>query len=340
MAPALKSKGFMLPITMKTILDLSRNFMESRILLTGAELNLFTLLASSPLTAQEVAARIGTNLRALIIVLDALAAMELLVKKEGRYSCPPEISSLLSEKSPESILPMVQHMAHVWQRWSKLTQKVKGREEPDKSAESQEANQISAFIGAMHAIAARLAPGIVAAVNAETARNLLDVGGASGTYTMAFLRAAPKMRATLFDKPEVIPIARKRLAEAGFLDRVILMGGDFYLDEFPSGHDLVFVSAIIHQNTPEQNLSLYQKGFRALLPGGRIVIRDHIMEPDRTQPRDGAIFAVNMLVGTFGGNTYTYEEIYAGLEQAGFTRIGLLQKGEKMDGLVEGFKPT
>jgi hypothetical protein len=63
------------------------------------------------------------------------------------------------------------------------------------------------------------------------------------------------------------------------------------------------------------------------------------MEPDRTQPRDGAIFAVNMLVGTPGGNTYTYEEIYAGLEQAGFTRIRLLQKGEKMDGLVEGFKP-
>jgi len=335
----LKSEGFMLPITLKTILDLSRNFMESRILLTGAELNLFTLLASSPLTAQEVAARIGANLRALIIVLDALAAMELLAKKEGKYFCPPEISFQLSEKSSESILPMVQHMAHVWQRWSKLTKKVKGQEEPGKPTESQEANQIPAFIGAMHAIAARLAPGIVATVNPGTARNLLDVGGASGTYTLAFLRAVPEMRATLFDKPEVIPIARKRLAEAGILDRVTLVGGDFYLDEFPPAHDLVFVSAIIHQNTPEQNLGLYQKAFRALLSGGRIVIRDHIMEPDRTQPRDGAIFAVNMLVGTPGGNTYTYEEIHAGLEKAGFTRIHLLQKGEKMDGLVEGFKP-
>jgi len=147
------------------------------------------------------------------------------------------------------------------------------------------------------------------------------------------------MRATLFDKPEVIPIARERLAEAGFLDRVTLVGGDFYLDEFPSGHDLVFVSAIIHQNTPEQNLGLYQKGFRALLPGGRIVIRDHVMEPDRTQPRDGAIFAVNMLVGTPGGNTYTYEEIYAGLEQAGFTRIRLLQKGRKWMGWLRGSSP-
>ncbi len=327
-------------ITPQTILDLARNFMESRVLLTGAELNLFTLLASEPLSAEEVVARTGANLRALTILLDALAAMELLVKQEGRYSCRPAISSLLSEKGPESILPMVHHMAHVWQRWSQLTEKVKGRVEPGKPIESQEANQIPAFIGAMHSIAAKLAPGIVAAVNPGTARNLLDVGGASGTYTLAFLRAVPGMRATLFDKPEVIPIARRCLGEAGVLDRITLVGGDFYHDEFPPGHDLALISAIIHQNSRGENLDLYRKVFRALVPGGRIVIRDHIMEPDRTRPRDGAIFAVNMLVGTRGGNTYTFEEIHTDLVQAGFVRIRLLQQGKRMDGLVEGFKPS
>jgi len=316
------------PITIQTILDLSRNFMESRILLTGAELNLFTLLAPKPLSAEEVASRTGANLRALTILLDALAAMELLLKQEGRYSCPPAISPLLSEKTPESILPMVHHMAHVWQRWSNLTERVKGREEPAKPNESQEANQTIAFIGAMHTIAAKLAPGIVAAVNPGTARNLLDVGGASGTYTLAFLRAVPGMRATLFDKPEVIPIARRRLGEAAVLDRITLVGGDFYRDEFPPGHDLALISAIIHQNSPGENLDLYRKVFRALVPGGRIIIRDHIMEPDRTRPRDGAIFAVNMLVATRGGNTYTFEEIHAGLVQAGFVRVRLLQQGE------------
>jgi len=327
-------------ITSQTILELARNFMESRVLLTGAELNLFTLLASKPLSAEEVASRTGANLRALTILLDALAAMELLVKQEGRYSSPPAISSLLSEKGPESILPMVHHMAHVWQRWSNLTERVKGREDPGKPIESQEANKITAFIGAMHAVAARLAPGVVAAVNPGTAGNLLDVGGASGTYTLAFLRAVPGMRATLFDKPEVIPIARRRLGEAGILERITLVGGDFYRDEFPPGHDLALISAIIHQNSPGENLDLYRKVFRALLPGGRIIIRDHIMEPDRTRPRDGALFAVNMLVATRGGKTYTFEEIHTGLVQAGFVRIRLLQHGERMDGLVEGFKPS
>jgi predicted O-methyltransferase YrrM len=326
-------------INPQTIPELARNFMESRILLTGAELDLFTLLTSGSLSAEEVASRTGADLRALTIVLDALAAMELLVKREGKYSCPPAISSLLSKDSPESVLPMVHHMAHVWQRWSKLTDRVRGKEEKDKDSAVPETSEIPAFIGAMHAIAAKLAPRIVAAVGAGKARNLLDVGGASGTYTLAFLQAVPDMRATLFDRPEVIEMARKRLQEAGLLSRATLVGGDFYRDEFPGGYDLAWVSAIIHQNSPRQNLDLYRKIFRALTPGGKIVIRDHIMEPDRTRPRDGAIFAVNMLAATAGGNTYTCEEIQSGLAEAGFVRVRLLQKGERMDGLVEGFKP-
>ncbi len=326
-------------ITPQTILELARNFMESRILLTGAELDLFTLLSPGPLSAQEAAERTGADLRALTIVLDALAAMELLVKREGRYTCPPAVSALLSRNSPESVLPMVHHMAHVWQRWSNLTDVAGNRKKPGRQATPPEAGETMAFIGAMHAIAAKLAPGIVAAVGAGRAKNLLDVGGASGTYTLAFLKAFPEMRATLFDRPEVVEMARQRLGEAGLLERTALAGGDFYRDELPPGHDLAFLSAIIHQNSPQQNLDLYRKIFRALVPGGRIVIRDHVMEPDRTRPRDGAIFAVNMLVGTAGGNTYTYEEIHAGLVEAGFVRVRLLHKGEKMDGLVEGFKP-
>ena len=326
-------------ISPQVILDLARNFMESRILLTAAELNLFTLLTPDSLSAEEVAIRTGADLRALTIVLDALAAMDLLAKREGRYSCTPAVSALLSQDSPQSILPMVHHMAHVWQRWSKLTDVVGGQKETGKGPAGQEAGEIQAFIGAMHAIADKLAPEIVAAVGPGAARNLLDVGGASGTYTLAFLQSVPEMRATLFDRPEVIEMARKRLQEAGVLSRTTLVGGDFYRDEFPGGHDLAWVSAIIHQNSPRQNVGLYRKIFRALVPAGRIVIRDHIMEPDRTRPRDGAIFAVNMLVATTGGNTYTYEEVQTGLAEAGFVRTRLLQKGERMDALVEGFKP-
>ena len=122
-------------------------------------------------------------------------------------------------------------------------------------------------------------------------------------------------------------MARERLAEAGVLDRVRLVAGDFYRNELPGGHDLALLSAIIHQNSPEENVDLFRKVFHALVSGGRIVIRDHVMEPDRTEPKDGAIFAVNMLVNTEGGSTYTYEEIRSWLEEAGFVNVRYLKSG-------------
>jgi len=321
------------------ILKLARNFMESRILLSGAELNLFTILSRSPLSAQELSDRIGADLRAINILLDALTAMELLNKHGGTYYCAPSISPFLSDDSPRSVLPMVLHMAHLWKRWSRLTGVSMGANDRENSAVPfRDTDEMRAFIGAMHVIAEPRAQEIIAAVDPEKANTLLDVGGASGTYTIAFLQNNPEMKATLFDRSEVIEMARERFEKAGMLDRVTLVSGDFYEDEFPDGHGLAFVSAIIHQNSPEQNVDLYKKVFNALNRGGRIVIRDHVMEPDRIHPRDGAIFAVNMLMGTAGGGTYTYEEIETGLQQAGFTAVRLIKKGEHMDALVEAFK--
>ena len=146
------------------------------------------------------------------------------------------------------------------------------------------------------------------------------------------------MKATVFDLPPVVEMARERIEEAGMMDRVTLVPGDFYKDELPPGHDLAFLSAIIHQNSLEQNQELYHKVFRSLDPGGRIVIRDHVMSLDRTQPEDGAIFAVNMLVNTTGGGTYTFDEINEGLTEAGFVGVKQLQS-KGMLSLVEAFKP-
>jgi ubiquinone/menaquinone biosynthesis C-methylase UbiE len=327
-------------MTPEEILKMAQGFMESRILHSAAELNLFTILQKSPLSAQKVAEKTGGDVRALSTLLDAVAAMGLLIKRNCKYQCDGAIAHLLADDSPVTILPMVRHMASLWPRWSRLTDIAKGipaaTEEFDFSRNDEE---LQAFIGAMHSIGAPLAQRIAAAVNTGASRALIDIGGGSGTYTMAFLRAVPEMKATLFDLPEVIEMARERLGREGLLDRVTLVAGSFYHDELPGGNDLALLSAIIHSNSPEENLDLYRKTFRSLKPGGRILIRDHIMEPDRTHPKDGAIFAINMLVGTSGGSTYTYEEIKGGLSQAGFTKIRLIQQGEHMDGIVEGFKP-
>jgi predicted O-methyltransferase YrrM len=324
----------------EVILKLSQGFMESRILLSAAELNLFTLLAQAPLSAPEVAARIHGNAQALSTLLDAVAAMGLLSKKGRTYRCEPHISQYLADGSPSSVLPMVRHMASLWTRWSRLTDTVKNGDAAKKDFNfSRDAKELKAFINAMHVVGSPLAMKIARAVDPSASRALLDVGGGSGTYTIAFLRAVPEMKATLFDLPEVIEMARERLNQENLLERTTLVAGNYYRDELPAGHDLALISAIIHSNSPEQNLDLYRKVFRSLNKGGRILVRDHVMDPNRIHPKDGAIFAINMLVGTSGGGTYTYKEIEEGLSQAGFTGIKLLRQGEHMDAVVEGFKP-
>jgi ubiquinone/menaquinone biosynthesis C-methylase UbiE len=321
------------------VLQIARQFMESRILLSAVELNIFTLLDERPSTAPDLARRLHADLRGLTILLDALAAMGLISKQEDTYISTTAAAPYLTEQSPQSVLPMLHHLVHLWESWSSLTSKIKGYGATTPAASAaREGDELQAFIGAMHVAGAPLARKIAAAVRPRNARNLLDVGGASGTYTIAFLQAAPEMRATLFDRSAVIPLARERLIEAELQDRVRLVAGNFYKDEFPGGHDLALLSAIIHQNGPRENIELFRKVQRALVPGGRLIIRDHVMKPDRIKPKDGAMFAVNMLVNTQEGSTYTFEEISNWLRQAGFAKVRFLKAGRHMDALVEAFK--
>lgn len=324
----------------ESLLKIARQFMESRIFLSAVEMDIFTLLDGKRATAEELAGSLNADLRGLTILLDALAAMGLISKQQDFYQCSSNTASFLSDKRNQSLLPMLRHLVHLWESWSNLTNKVK---KPDSDnlphPAVQDNNELHAFIGAMHVVGKPLAQKIAAVVQPGKAKNLIDIGGASGTYTIAFLKAAAEMKATLFDRSMVIPIARERLIKSGMLDRVNLVAGNFYKDELPGGHDLALLSAIIHQNSPAENIELFRKASRAMVPGGRIIIRDHVMEPDRTVPREGAIFAVNMLVNTEGGGTYTFDEIKEWLGQAGFVKINLLQTGNHMDALVEAFKP-
>lgn len=322
--------------TPESLAALARGFMETRVFLTAAELDLFTLLSDGPLSLEAAAAARRADPRALAILLDALAATGLLEKDGGRWRTPPALVPFLSSRGEQSLLPLALHSVNLWDRWSRLTEVVAGSRP---GAGDREAWTRS-FIGAMHAIAAPQADAIVAAVAPGGAERLLDVGAGPGTYTIAFLRADPRMRATLFDLPGVVELARENVAGAGLAGRVDLVAGDLRTDPLPGGHDLAFVSAIIHMLGPSGNVALLRKVHYALVPGGRIVIRDHVMSPDRTAPRSGAFFAVNMLVGTEEGGTFTYEEIAAWLVEAGFERPRLMRGGERMDALVEAFRPA
>jgi SAM-dependent methyltransferase len=325
----------------ESILKLSGAFQTCRILLTAAELDLFTILSDGPKSVEDIARDKSWDERGLRIVMDALAATGFLQKTaEAGYSVDESVLKLMSKNGRQSILPLVLHRNRMWESWSKLTEIVKTGSNPNPlGMASRTSEEVQDFIDAMHVVGSVMANRIVESLDLTPFKRMLDVGGASGTYIMAFLRKAPHLKATLFDFPRVIEMGRNRLTENGFIDRVEIVGGDYTNDELPGGHDLVLLSAIIHSNSREVNRMLYSKILRSLDPGGTVLIRDYVLDDSRTNPPDGAIFAVNMLCATSAGDSYTFKEIREDLEAAGFINVDLIRNGANMDQLVTAEKP-
>ena len=249
------------------------------------------------------------------------------------------MAGLLTEKSANNVLPMVCHMANCLRRWAQLSEVTQTGKaaECGSSIRGQAADQAD-FIGAMHNISGSVAAEVIDKLQPLKFGHLLDIGGASGTWTIEFLRAVPEAKATLFDLPSVIPMARQRIAEAGLGDRVTLVGGDYYTDDLPDGADMAWLGAICHQNSREQNCALFAGIHKALRDGGVVVIRDVVMDPSHTSPKGGALFAINMLVATEGGGTYTFDEYRQDLCQAGFGEVVLVHQDEFMNSLIRAKK--
>ncbi|MHB1034510.1 MAG: methyltransferase [Pirellulales bacterium] len=323
------------------ILDTMNAFKGACVLGAAAELDLFTAVGSSWISAGEAAARAGADPRATTILLDVLAAMGLLEKHEHRYRVPLDLEGFLTEDSPRNILPMIRHQTNCLRGWGQLARVAKEGSpvRQQTSIRGAEADRAS-FIGAMHNLSDPVAGDLVDRMGPPRFRRLLDVGGASGTWTMAFLRAVPEAEATIFDLPDAIEMARARLAETEFAARIKLVAGDFYTDPLPGGADYAWVSAILHQNSRAENVALLAKVHAALAPGGRIGIRDIVMDADRTRPVAGALFAVNMLVFTPGGGTFTFDEMREDLEATGFTDVVQTVCDEGMNAVVEATKAT
>jgi predicted O-methyltransferase YrrM len=326
--------------TAQDLLALGRSYQGAAVLGAAAELDLFGAVAPAPRAAADLAQSLQCDLRGLTILLDALAALGLLEKTNRLYALPAGLEAFLTAHGAQTVLAMAQHQAHCLRNWAQLAMVVKtGRPAEHLPTVGGEGGQQAAFIGAMHNISAPNADKVIRAIHPLQFRHLLDIGGASGTWTIAFLRACPSAQATLFDLPQVIPMARERLKAAGLEQRVRLVAGDFTSDPMPAGADLAWVSAIVHQNSRAQNRALFAKVHAALVPGGRIAIRDMVMDEDRTQPVAGALFAVNMLVATERGGTFTFAELQEDLAAAGFAKVTLVRQEDTMNSVVLATKP-
>lgn len=296
-------------------------FRQSRIVLTAVELGIFTALKHGPRSADALAEELHTDRHATDRLLHALAALGLLVKEEGRFA-NTATAALHLVRGEKGYMGNIEHSNHLWDFWSHLTEAVRtGTVATRTELKERDREWGEAFIAAMHYRALVQAPGDVNLIDLHDVTRVLDVGGGSGAFAMAMARVKQDLKATVFDLPGIIPITRRYIEEAGLSHRIDTVAGDYLSDELPSGYDAVFLSAIIHSNAPDQNARLIRKCAGALNPGGCVIVQDFIMDDDRIHPSHGALFALNMLVATEQGDTFTETEVRSWMESAGLTDI-------------------
>jgi SAM-dependent methyltransferase len=281
----------------------------------------FTAVGSGA-PAAAVASACGADARATERLLDALVSLGFLEKREGVFANAPLAARFLAKGSPDDSRDALKHNLSLWRRWSTLTDAVRAGHAVGVPEMADRGDDWTVpFIAAMHRGAVARAPLVVEAVGTQGVARMLDVGGGSAAYSIAFARARATLRAEVLDLPSVLPIAEGHIAEAGLADRVTTRAGDLRTDPLGSGYDLVLLSSICHMLGPDENRGLLSRAARALAPGGRVVVSDFVLDEDGTGPRQAVLFSINMLVGTPSGRSYRESEYRAFFEEAGLVDL-------------------
>ena len=299
---------------------------QSKILLTALRLDLFTVLADQALSAAALADRLGAAERGLTILLDALVALGLLVKQDHRYANTPFASVALDRTKPSfcGYMPLLD--AHCWELWGRLEDTIRSGSCPDQDTLFH-ADPLGTelLLRGLHADALRLAPALAVRLDLGRHRRLLDLGGGAGTYAIAFCQAHPGLTAVIFDLPGPLALAQSLVSAAGPTDRISLIAGDFCTDALPGGFDLALLSNVLHSQSAQINQRILREVYGALEPGGELVLRDVLMNEDRTSPAFGALFTVNLLLHSAAGRCYTFSEVSGWLAAAGFHDLEMLE---------------
>ena len=140
----------------------------------------------------------------------------------------------------------------------------------------------------------------------------------SVSYAALFATTWPDLQVTIFDLPGVLTIGQRQIEEARVSDRVSLLPGDYHQDEFGEGYDAVFLSDVLHQESPETCEAILRKAYRALRPGGRIIVQGMFLNESRTRPRWPVMHSLILLLVYGAGRAYTVGETVELMERAGF----------------------
>jgi len=323
------------------LLGISGSYWMTCTLHAAVKLDVFTAIGKDGKTVDQVAENLGADLRGLSMLLNALCAMDLLEKRGDLFIPTAEATAFLVKDSPRYIGFMIMHHHHLVESWSRLNESVITGKPVRTRSHFDDAERLESFLMGMFNNAMAMAPHLVPTIDLSGKKRLLDLGGGPGTYAIHFCRHNPGLKATVFDLPTTRPFAEKVIARFNQEDSVDFQEGDFHLNPITGVYDVAWLSHILHGENPEDCQRVVQKAADALEPGGILLIHEFILDNTRDKPLFPALFSLNMLLGTQGGQAYSEMELSVMLEKAGLRDINPLPyKGPMESGIISGIKPA
>lgn len=326
-------------------------YVTSLVVVAVTEFNLFGYLAAGPQEFDRLRELTHLADRPLQVLLTAMRALGVVERHSGgRYSLTPVAIEHLVPGGDYYVgdyFSLARDSAEVKDLAARFrTNRPRGADGAGagfifrdglKSA-MEEAEAARHFTLALSGRAKNVAPVLAKVLPLPEAKCLVDMGGGTGIYSIALLRANPKLRAVIWDRPEVLRIAAEFAAESGVADRLEFHPGDFFTDTFPPGADVVLLSNILHDwDVPEAH-RLVRRAAEVLPSGGRLLVHDVFLDDDLGGPLPAALFSVNLFAVT-EGRLYSAAEIGEWMQNSGL-QPGVLRPTLVHAQVFEGIKKS
>lgn len=300
------------------LLQLSGGYWSACALHSAVKLDLFTPLAGQAFTAAELARQINADERALTMLLNAMAALALVNKQGERYTATTFAVDYLCRDSPGYLGHIIMHHHHLMDGWTHLSEAVVSGAAPvERVSHSDDEQARESFLMGMFNLAMQLAPKVVPQIDLAGRCRLLDLGGGPGTYAIHFCQHNPGLTAVVYDLPTTRRFAEATIARFGLGNRITFCEGDFLGKEIEGRFDAAWLSHILHGESPEGCATVLKKALAALEPGGLIMVQEFILDDSKDGPLFPALFSLNMLLRTPGGQAYSQSELTEMLNAAG-----------------------
>jgi hypothetical protein len=305
------------------ILQMTTAYWSSSILLTCNRLGLFTAIGGGDASTSELATKLGLSPYPLDNLLDALVALGFLSRQGDRYANSPMARAFLVEGSPAYLGNALRYADDLYPVWGRLGDTLRsGRpalaheailgDDPDKTRH---------FVLGMHNRALGMGRSLASQLDLSGRRRLLDVGGGPATYSCLLAEKNPGLTSRSMDLPAVVAIARTIIADFGKADRVEAIEGDYHQDAYPDGNDVVLCSGMFHRETADSCRAILAKAFRALEPGGMVIVHDVLCNDDRSGPPFALLFGLNMALTANYGTVHSSGDVANWMTECGFKNV-------------------